>query len=294
MKKLDSIGRRTRTSRMSEGLNLSITERDLLWFEKLHLHGPLPTSYLIAYAQHLGYLSVLTAKWRIRDLFHEGYLSRPIQQFETMDARYQEIVSDTTEESDDELKKAGKYVPFVRDLSPWKHRFMGACADASIELATLGTDFRFIPQWELWAKELSFPVPGGYLKPDKLFGIEHAGKRFLVFRETDRSTETLRVSKASRKSMEQNILDYREFVGRKGYQKYFGDVPAFVMMHTRTPGRMQNFIDLALELSEGKGIGYMLFRDLPEFAGYLKPPQPMTDLFGAYKRAGRPDFYLNK
>ena len=47
----DSLGRRLRTRSVSSGKKLFLTERDYEWFEVLHRHGPLPTSYIHAFTK---------------------------------------------------------------------------------------------------------------------------------------------------------------------------------------------------------------------------------------------------
>jgi hypothetical protein len=116
-------------------------------FEKLHRHGPLSTRYLVAYSQLLR-KSATRAKDRLTDLFNEDdtphngtYLDRPWQQFETLDARQNDLVYDLTPQSIRVLKAQGLW----SDDAPhpggsWKHTYMTAAITASIELATLQTD----------------------------------------------------------------------------------------------------------------------------------------------------------
>ena len=94
----DRLGRRYRASPVSTGKCIRPSDRDLLLFEKLHRHGPLSTPYLVAYSRLLR-KSVTRAKDRLTDLFNEDdtphngtYLDRPWQQFETLDARQNDLV----------------------------------------------------------------------------------------------------------------------------------------------------------------------------------------------------------
>jgi hypothetical protein len=98
----DAIHRRKRTRPVSTGKRVTPQDRDLLWFQKLHEHGPLPSSFLLAFAQDMR-RSEKRAKERLTDLFnedntaHDGtYLSRPLQQFRTIDSRYNQLVYDLT------------------------------------------------------------------------------------------------------------------------------------------------------------------------------------------------------
>ncbi len=94
----DSLGRRKRTTPISTGKRITPQEADLLWFQKLYEHGPLPSSFLIAYAEQLR-RSTKRSTERLTDLFNEDetkhggrYLTRPPQQFRTIDSRYNQLV----------------------------------------------------------------------------------------------------------------------------------------------------------------------------------------------------------
>jgi hypothetical protein len=98
----DRLRRRYRSRPVSTGKRIRPSERDILLFEKLHRHGPLSTRYLVAYSQLLR-KSATRAKDRLTGLFNEDdtphngtYLDRPWQQFETLDARQNDLVYDLT------------------------------------------------------------------------------------------------------------------------------------------------------------------------------------------------------
>jgi hypothetical protein len=98
----DTLGRRSRLIAQSTGKRVTPKERDLLWFQKLREHGPLPSSFLLDYAKN-SHRSEKRAKERLTDLFNEDntphggpYLSRPPQQFRTIDSRYNQLVYDLT------------------------------------------------------------------------------------------------------------------------------------------------------------------------------------------------------
>jgi len=81
----DKIGRRRRDRRQSTGKRISAQERDLLWFQKLQEHGPLSSSYLHAFSNHLR-RNEKRASYRLTDLLHEdqtahkgAYLDRPLR-----------------------------------------------------------------------------------------------------------------------------------------------------------------------------------------------------------------------
>lgn len=47
----DTFGRRARVLAQPTGKRVTPTERDLRWFASLAEHGPLPTSFLLAFSQ---------------------------------------------------------------------------------------------------------------------------------------------------------------------------------------------------------------------------------------------------
>ena len=46
----DTLGRRSRMKPQSTGKHIRLTERDLLWMQKIHEHGPLSTGELLAFS----------------------------------------------------------------------------------------------------------------------------------------------------------------------------------------------------------------------------------------------------
>jgi hypothetical protein len=149
----DTLGRRPRDRRISTGKRVTPQERDLIWFQKLHEHGPLSSSYLHAFTKHLR-SSEKRARDRLTDLFNESntphkgaYLERPWQQFQTYDARYQELVYDLAPAGEKALKQAGLWHTYGHVATgPWVHKYMVACITASIELETLeNPNLTYIP-----------------------------------------------------------------------------------------------------------------------------------------------------
>lgn len=137
----DALGRRGRLHPQSTSKSITLQERDLLWLQKIHEHGPLASSVLLAFAKDKG-ASAKRAQERLTDLFNEGntahggaYLTRPPQQFATIDSRYNQLVYD--------LAPAGVRALKGRQLwretnavtaGPWLHQFMVSSITASTEL----------------------------------------------------------------------------------------------------------------------------------------------------------------
>jgi hypothetical protein len=314
----DAIGRRHREKPQASGKRITPTERDILWFEKLHRHGPLATPYLLAYSK-LVRRSDTRAKDRLTDLFNEDatphggtYLTRPWQQFETLDARYHDLVYDLTDRARALLAQDGARYEYTPHASgSWKHRFMTAAITASIELATLKTDnVRYIFQDEILSRAntaLSFPVSitlngqtsTKQLIPDGLFGLEYqdGDKRYYRFFliEADRSTEPGMASTLGRKSYVRTILQYQQFVGRGLYKDALNLSAGLLALHVTTSElRLRNLLDLTAKHSGSGSNNYMLYRAAPEFGKYFTTPDVLYTLFtDPWHRAGKPAFHIN-
>ena len=291
----DTLGRRPRDKRVSTGQRVTPQPRDLLWFEKIAQHGPLSSSHLHEFSKHLN-PSPQKARYRARDLYHESntvhggaYLSRPTQQFGTMDARYQELVYDLTPSSEKALAELG-----IKPLSHagwFVHQFMTAHITASIDLAS-----NFIPQHEITNQPLSVPIGDKKLTPDAMFGIRYGDSRRIFLLEADRATEVTRSKNKRGKTKLENFKQYRKLIGQGLYKEHYGIKSGLMLLYvTVSETHMNNLINLIMELSNGKGNNYILFKTIPHFTRYFKPPKPQPELFtGPWKRAGHSDFYINK
>lgn len=294
-------------TRQPTGKRIWLQDRDILWFQKLHEHGPLPTSYLHAFTQRLGWDKSRALK-RLADLFNEGgYLDRPKQQFETIDARFNQIVYGLGERGEAVLKEEGSFSEYASAPSgPWVHQHMVACVTASLELAIdVTTGLRFLPQHRILERAqtgLQVPVSysdpdtgerhSGYLRPDAVCGVifeEGRERRCVLFAiEADRHTEPVRSGNLARKSIYRSILQYREYIGRGLYKKHLNlSAPMFVLTVTTSDRHMQGMIDLVTDIAPSRKNSFMCFQTVPEFGRPFRPPQPLLDLFdGPWQRAG--------
>ncbi|EHK57049.1 replication-relaxation family protein [Allomesorhizobium alhagi] len=308
----DTLHRRRRDRPHSTDKRVTPQERDLLWFQKIHQHGPLSSTYLHAFSESIA-RNEKRARDRLTDLFNESrtrhggaYLCRPWQQFRTFDARYQDLVYDLADASEAALRENGLWHDSAQGSGPWTHRYMVSCITASIELATLNDpNLTFIPQHVILkragASSLRYPVPclnpaNGKteikdLIPDALFGLEYKKDGTSFFRffvvEADRSTEPSRTQTFNRKSHLRNFLQYRQYVGGGLYKDHLKlTAPLLVLNVTTSERAMANMIKLALEISPG-GNTYLLFRCCPLFGRHFKPAKPLTNLLRAdWIRAG--------
>ena len=318
----DRINRRLRHRRTPTGKQIALQPRDLLWFEKLHRHGPLSSTYLHAFSENLC-RNPQRARNRLTDLYNENsnphggfYMDRPPQQFQTLDARYQDLVYDITPCAEEALKEDGRFRKDApKPTGPWVHRYMVSSIAAAIEIETLkDPSLRFVFQDEILERAevpLRFPVEyrnratkkldKAELVPDGIFGLEYrlsdGRKRYRFFAiEADRNTEPIRSSQFARKSYYRAVLQYREFVGRGVYKDILKmTVPLLVLNVTTNPTHLQSLVDLVAEVSGGAGNTFMLFQATPSFGRVFKPPALLPHLLhGSWQRAGHGDFHINE
>jgi hypothetical protein len=315
----DALDRRKRTRPISTDKRVTPQGRDLLWFEKIHRHGPLSSSYLHAFSKHLR-RSEKRAKDRLTDLFNESrtphggpYLSRPSQQFRTLDSRYNDLVYELTPASQAALQEQGLWNAAASPCpGTWLHRFMVSCITASIELATLDHDgVRFIPQSAILAHkgaQLRYPTsitfPGTKqaerrdLIPDALFGLDYLrdGQRYYRFFlvEADRGTEPATARNFARKSYQRSLLQYRDYIGKGHYKQHLGLTANLMVLNVSVDAtKERKRIALTARMSGPAGNSYMLFRTCESFGQVFKPPKPMPELLdGNWARAGQAPFCI--
>ena len=290
----------------------------MVWFEKLHEHGPLPSSFLVAFTKDT-HKSEKRSLERLTDLFNEtgtphggAYLSRPPQQWRTIDSRHNQLVYDLTDASRSSLREKGLLSAHRPGRSgPWLHNFMVSCITASVELATLGhPDVSFLSQSFLLERanaELRYPVilpdttTGRYVQkdliPDALFALRYEtpeGSRFRCFMvEADRSTEPLTSSTFNRKSWERNIAQYEAYVGSSHYRKHLNlKAPMLVLVVLSETKRLAPVLNLVTRHAPTTA-EHLLFTSWESFAVPFAPPRPNTSLLHEpWQRAGFAGFSI--
>ncbi len=307
---LDQLGRRNRIKARPTGKRVSLTERDWIWLKALHRHGPLPTSFLLEFVKSLQ-MNEKRAKERLCDLFHEdrtphggAYLIRPVQQFQTIDSRYNQLVYDLAPAATQALEAQKVWSGAAgAQGGPWWHKLMISCVTASIELATMQrSDLQFIPQARILdraqarlecAVECVDPNSGRLvkkvLKPDAVFGLEYQSSgrsrfRFFVV-EADRATEPLTASDFNRKSAVKQGILYQAYIGAGVYREHLKlTSPLLVLNVASDPKRMRKLLELS-NLRFGSQ-AHQLFQCWPAFSTPVKPPSPNRELLE--KVWGRP------
>ncbi len=318
MQYTDTFGRRARLTAKPTGKRITPTERDLLWLRKLAEHGPLPSSFLLAFSQG-SHACDKRARERLTDLFHEDntpnggpYLVRPPQQFRTLDSRYNQLVYDVAPAGWQALERSGLDMSKRPAPSgPWLHRFMTSCITASIELAILErSDLSYIPQSEILARAgaelrntVTIAAPDtGYryakdLIPDAVFGLRYhtdRGDRFRFFAvEADRATEPTTSSNWNRKSFERSLLQYDAYVAGRVYRDHLGlTAPLLVLNVLSDERRLERMIDFTTSRYP-KGNAFMLFQAWADFGPVFRPPEPnLALLTSCWQRGGMPGFTI--
>jgi len=281
----DRSGRRNRIRSQSTGKRVSLTERDLLWLQKIHEHGPLASSFLLAFAKDKG-ASEKRAKERLTDLFNESntphggaYLTRPPQQFATIDARYNQLVYELAPAGVRALKECGLWHETnAKRSGPWLHNFMVSSITASIEIGVRErADLAYIPERRILERAkttLSCPVTivdpytkrplTKNLEPDALFGLEYKteqGSRYRFYAvEADRGTEPAMTSNFNRKSALRNLLQYRKYVAGGRYKEHLKlTAPLLVLTVCADAMRMDALLRLTAQVFP-EGCPYLLFQ----------------------------------
>jgi len=259
----DTLGRRNRMQAQSTGKRIRLTDRDLLWMQKIHEHGPLSTSELLAFSNE-GRQNKGRAQNRLTDLFNEDnnalgspYLHRPPQQFQTIDARYNELIYTLTKAGEAALREAEFWSDWVHKAGgPFWHQRMVAEITAGIEIEALKrTDVNYIQGWRVLERaqtKLRYPVtfkdPGTGktltrdLIPDQIFGIEYLtddGPRYRFYLvEAERGTNP-KTSKQDRKSTERMEAMYEAYVGGAEYRQHLKlTAPLLVILANKASKKM--------------------------------------------------------
>jgi len=300
--------RRSRMRRTRTGKRIELSARDREIFRVMGGYRYLPSTYIHAF---VGGASETRFKERLGDLFHEGYLDRPEQQWEIASCRHRPVIH--------ELGPAAKRI--VRDhatvLEPrtwlsgaphrqFSHSLLICEVLASFELATRArAGLRFISWPEMLAKAPAatqasatpFRLPtgtsAGAVIPDGLFGVEYAMSGRKTYRffalEADRATMPVARSSSDQTSYLAKLTAYREIIARHGYKTHWG-LPNLLVL-TVTPSRSRVAEIIRRVETEFESSSTFLFRamDPSELRG------PATQLlFDPWERAGLPPLRIDE
>jgi len=301
---------RSRLQPEPRGRRIALTQRDLALFQVLDRYRYLPSNYLFAFlGGHPTY-----HRQRLTDLFHEGYLVKPAAQWEIFNARYRPNSYELGSRAKTALGNVTSLAAHrVGAGAPFWHEHLVCLVMASFELAAR-MDNVVVRDWRDILLRAPAPVPssaspfslsisvpelgGGKrtLRPDGLpFGL--SGKRTLWFPgvEVDRHTEPLHPSdlRSRSSSILLKFILYRQFVRERMYDTHYAMPNIMVPFITVNDRHLNNMVELALSLSEGRGLKWMLFKSLPELASPTQSPEPVLDLLSTpWLRPGNPPVRL--
>jgi hypothetical protein len=243
---------------MPTGKRLELTPRDIEIFRLLMKYRYLRSTYIHAF---VGGASETRFKERLGDLFHEGYIDRPDQQWAFANARHNPAVYDIGTGGRRALQEvgcdlSGRYT-FLADGAhrQFLHSLLICEILASFELAVRTTqDLRFIGWPEILGKApdvaqrsnapFRLPVPsGGTLVPDGLFGLEYSADGARKYRffalEADRGTMPVQRSRPGQTSFLGKIAAYREIIKQQAHRAHWGIPNLLVLTVTTSEARMQ-------------------------------------------------------
>lgn len=298
--------------RRSTGKRLELTRRDLEIFRLLTRYRFLRSTHLHAL---VGGKSRKRFIERLGDLYHEGgYLERPDQQWQAINARYMPVVYELGAAGRTMLSQYGGEKDAGTIESVWnggrsgrhfQHELMICDILSSIEIGTRGDPrIRFISWPEILAnpkmpertrraeKPLAARVPVTYipagsrkarrsdrvLLPDALFGLEYrtrSAKKYRFFAlEADRNTQPIVRRDLQQSSYLRKILQYREIIAQSAYGSLWGLPNLLVLTVTTNDRHRQNIMGLVQEITAGKGSRTLLFKTMPSLTSLETAPAP--------------------
>ena len=296
--------RRSRMHRKRTGKRLEITRRDIAIFQSLARYRYLNSNYIHAF---VGGASQTRFKERLGDLFHEGLIDRPAQQWQLAEARCRPAVYEVGQGARRKLAEYGFSLDERRDfLSKNAHRqfshavLICACL-ASLELATLSrSNVRFIPWSEILGRapnatrgsRLPFRIVGpnsSALIPDGLFGLEYSigGRKSYRFfaMEVDRGTMPITRSNDAQTSYLAKLMGYRTIIERQAHRSYWGIPNLLVLTLTTTEDRVSEMMRRFNQ--QGGGNTAFLFKSLGGNGDMLTSAYPDL-LYSDWKRGDTP------
>lgn len=291
----DQICRRTRVAPpQARAVSIEVTPDDLILFEAINRHGPLPTSILHRFVPHKNFNRF---QHRLTKLYNgsnetKPLLVRPKEQFNSYRARYQHIAYDLSATAKSLLVERG--VAVIQRTDPMIHRIMGSCVGASIELAAKEHGLRYISRAEILEKSksvVSIDVAGRKLIPDDLFGLRYRTGAYRFFAmEIDRGTESLQASAAISTSIKRKYEMYLELLGREAHKFRWGVPALMVLFVTTSPAREANLRALLDATAPERSKNVFLFNTWEGFgACWHMPREPYPSLLlEPWRRSGEP------
>ncbi len=288
----DTLGRRLRFAPpQPKGGYIKITERDVLLFETINRHGPLPVHYLYEVTRHhgkgLGWFKKKITKLTHGTLNDGPYLYRPEQQWASVDGRFQPNIYDLTPRALAILAERG--IRLNQRSDPFLHRFMGATTAASIQLAAERRQLKFgdfaailaHPKCPERAKQainpLAIPAKGKHVVPDNLFAVQGERPYFYAV-EIDRRTESI-ASDTAKTAYGRKLAGYIDILTNRTYRAHLGIPNLHTLTVTTNPLHLQHMLDFYHSLNAPEYARNFLFKSIPYFGANWHVPPVMYELF---------------
>jgi hypothetical protein len=310
---------RTRNSRwdrkpvVDNGANPAVahlTERDIEIFKCLARYQYLPTDYIHAFVQ--GDYKSLSHRLNLLSRKPNLYINRPHQQRGHAEANHRKLVYELDSPGAQELRDRDIPVSKKKDHRNFAHELMVCQIAASIDLGTIADPKIKVIRWPTilasdrvpdatrrLANPLSIPIGDHRKIPDGepiviARQFQRATFIFLV-QEADCGTEPIDATDNDRSSIRRMFEDYLTIIEQRIYKTHFGANTFMVAIITTNETRMNSMMALLERMNPGQSAKRFLFKHIPVFTSY-KPSAPATGhmLTDPWKRAGFPDFYLNR
>jgi hypothetical protein len=308
------------------GRRIELSARDISIFQLLGRYRYLRSTFIHAF---VGGDKTQLLK-RLGNLFHEGYLDRPRQQWEAVNARYRPAVYEIGDRAMEALRAGGLIDPaavvgIARSRTgaqrQFAHSLMICDILASIELATKHSPtLRFIPWQEIITKApestqnsanpFQIPVSISHtfprskkthkldtkLIPDGLFGLQYTidstkSYRFFAL-EADRNTMPVSRSDLEQTSYLKKILAYRQIVAQNIHRAHFGVPNLLVLNVTTNEVHMGGILRLVEEVCLSSTL--FLFKSGNNLAALDRSPLPDPHILTEpWRRAGLEPFSID-
>lgn len=308
--------RRSRMRRVATDKRLQITERDIEVLRILGRYRYLRSSHLHALAGGKSHKRFIE---RLGHLYHEGgYVDRPAQQWQAINARYMPAVYELGDAGERLLGELGvmdqTLSPLLRKgrngaIRQYRHDLMICDILASIEIGIRANGSLRLVSWpeilaspkmpqatRAAANPFAFPVSvtctcprtnvterwDKPLVPDAIFGIEYlydSRKTYRFFAlEADRNTEPVVRGNLLQTSYLRKLLQYRAVATQRTYLTRFGLPNLLVLTVTTNEQHLRNIMEVTDTLVGGGGSPLFLFKTMPSLDSLEKSPLPTADI----------------
>jgi hypothetical protein len=318
---MQNLQRRSRMHRTRTGKRLEIAARDIAIFKLLEQYRYLRSNFIYGF---VGGASDTRFKERLGDLFHEGYLDRPSQQWQFANCRYLPAVYEIGEGGRRILRERGHV-----DIEPatllaqsshrqFAHSLMICEILASIDIAVKShPGLRLISWQEILGKasegtrrsdnpfkipvSISHTVGGNTLRvdgsiiPDGIFGLEYTADRKKTYQffavEADRATMPVVRSNLNQSSYLRKILGYRDIIARQIHKSHLGIPNLLVLTVATNETHMAEIMNLLGELTGGSAA--FLFKTMGAFGSFDQAPTLTSQILSEpWLRVGYPPLCL--